>query len=110
MNQLFKRLRILPDEDIKGLISIHMTVENNILEIAIEDNGIGVNQSISRKSEFEGDHRSQGMEITSNRIELIRKVSDQSISMEGPVEVLNDDSSIKGTRVLIKMEVPNLEN
>lgn len=101
---------ILPDEEIKGLISIRMSVKDNVLEIIIEDNGIGVNQSISRKGEMAGDHRSQGMEITSNRIELIRKISNKSISLEGPVEVLNDDSSIKGTRVSIKMEVPNLEN
>ncbi|MFT6244151.1 MAG: ligand-binding sensor domain-containing protein [Salibacteraceae bacterium] len=101
---------ILPDEDIKGLISINMKVVDNILEITIEDNGIGVNQSMSRKSHFEGDHRSQGMEITSNRIDLIRKVSDQRISLEGPYEVLNDDRSVKGTHVSIKMEVSNLEN
>ncbi len=101
---------ILPDEDIKGLISINMKVVDNILEITIDDNGIGVNQSMSRKSRFDGDHRSQGMEITSNRIELIRKVSDQRISLEGPVEVLNDDRSIKGSHVSIKMEVLDLEN
>lgn len=101
---------ILPDEDIKGLISINMKVVDTILEITIDDNGIGVNQSMSRKSHFDGDHRSQGMEITSNRIDLIRKVSDQRISLEGPVEVLNDDRSIKGTHVSIKMEVSNLEN
>ncbi|MFT6982900.1 MAG: ligand-binding sensor domain-containing protein, partial [Crocinitomicaceae bacterium] len=101
---------ILPDEDIKGLISINMKVVNNILEITIDDNGIGVNQSISRKSRFDGDHRSQGMEITSKRIDLIRKVSNQRISMEGPIETLNDDRSIKGTHVSIKMEVSNLEN
>ena len=101
---------ILPDEDIKGLISINMKVINNILEITIDDNGIGVNQSISRKSRFDGDHRSQGMEITLNRIDLIRKVSNQRISMEGPVEILNDDLSIKGTHVSIKMEISNLEN
>jgi sensor histidine kinase YesM len=99
---------ILPDESIKGLISIRMSVKDNILEISIEDNGIGITQSMARKSSFDGDHRSQGMEITSKRIDLIRKFSDRSISMEGPVEVLNPDSSIKGTRVLIKIEVINL--
>jgi hypothetical protein len=50
------------------------------------------------------------MEITLNRIDLIRKVSNQRISMEGPVEILNDDLSIKGTHVSIKMEISNLEN
>lgn len=101
---------ILPNEEKKGLISIRMTVVDEMLEITIEDNGIGVDQSISQKNQFDGDHRSQGMEITAKRIDLIGKVSNQDISLEGPVEVLNDDRSIKGTRVLLKMKLSNLEN
>ena len=87
-----------------------MSVIDNELLISIEDNGIGINQSISLKRGFDGDHRSQGMEITAKRIDLIAKVSERTISMEGPNEVLNDDSSIKGTRVLLKMGLDNLEN
>lgn len=101
---------ILPDESINGMISIRMFVVKNVLNISIEDNGIGINQSISRKGEFHGDHRSQGMEITAKRIDLIAKVSSQTISMEGPDEILNDDRSIKGTRVLLKMGLEYLEN
>jgi ligand-binding sensor domain-containing protein len=100
---------ILPNEEVKGLISIEMAIKNGSLEIEILDNGIGVNQSISRKSDIDGDHRSQGMEITSKRIELIRKVSNNGISMEGPEEIIGSDSLIKGTRVLIKIPVADLD-
>ena len=100
---------ILPDESKKGFISIKMNVEDSYLVIKIDDNGIGVNQSLSRKSEIDGDHKSQGMEITSKRIELIRKISDNGISLEGPEEIIGNDGSIKGTHVLIKIPLIDLE-
>ncbi len=59
---------------------------------------------------MDGDHRSQGMEITSKRIELMKKISDKNIELIGPDEVVNDDSSINGTRVLIKIPLSDLEN
>ncbi|MBL4861658.1 MAG: histidine kinase, partial [Crocinitomicaceae bacterium] len=94
---------ILPNENKKGHILIALEIEDDYLNIIIEDNGIGVNQSLSSKGGFDGDHRSQGMEITSKRIELIRKLTNKQMALIGPDEMLNDDRSIKGTRVLIKI-------
>ena len=73
--------------------------------LTIIDNGIGVEHSIQKKSSFEGDHRSQGMEITSKRIQLIKKLSDFDITLEGPEEIYDENHSINGTRVLIKMKL-----
>ena len=94
---------ILPNESIQGEIKILVKQSDKGLDIIIEDNGIGVNQSLKNKSEMDGDHKSQGMEITSKRIELIQKISDVGISLEGPEEIIGKDGSIKGTRVLIKI-------
>jgi sensor histidine kinase YesM len=101
---------ILPDEEVKGLIEVIMEMKSGILEILIRDNGIGVNQSISRKATVTGDHRSQGMEITSKRIELMQEFSDQTMELIGPNELVGKDGSINGTYVLLKLSPNNLED
>ena len=100
---------ILPNEDVHGLISINVKRKGNMLLISIEDNGIGVNRSLLQKDDMDGDHRSQGMEITSKRIELIRKISKNDISLEGPEEIKDVNGSIKGTYVLIKIPLDDLD-
>ena len=99
---------ILPDDTQKGEIEIVIEIINDYLEISIEDNGVGVDKSRSSKVKTEGDHRSQGMEITSKRIELIQKISENDISLIGPFEVYKSDGSIKGSRVLLKIPCENL--
>lgn len=101
---------ILPQEEVKGLIEVNLELKNDILEILIRDNGIGVNQSMSRKTVDTGDHRSQGMEITSKRIELMQKFSDEAMELIGPKELVGEDGSINGTYVLLKLEPQNLED
>lgn len=101
---------ILPKEETKGLIEIDIQLKGNMLEVLIKDNGIGVNQSMSRKATDTGDHRSQGMEITSKRIELMQKFSDDAMELIGPAEIVGDDGSINGTYVLLKLRADNLED
>ncbi len=101
---------ILSNTEKKGLIQIDVVIKDNYLNISIEDNGVGVDHSMKSKVEVDGDHRSKGMEITSKRIELLQKVSDNDISLEGPYEIVNDDGSINGTRVLLKISLNDLEN
>lgn len=102
---------ILPKEDVKGLIEINIEQKDDgMLEISIKDNGIGVNQSLSRKAFDTGDHRSQGMEITSKRIELMQKFSDDAMELIGPDELIGDDGSINGTYVLLKLRSENLDD
>ena len=101
---------ILPNQEKKGYILLTVKEENGYLLLSVEDNGIGVNQSMSNKGDMEGDHRSKGMEITSKRIELIQKISNNDISLVGPYEVYNDDRSVNGTRVLLKIPLNNLDS
>lgn len=100
---------ILPNEDKVGLITIDVSRKGDYIYIRIEDNGIGIRKSISQKYSMEGDHRSQGMEITSKRIELIQKISNNDISLEGPEELIDDNGKINGTYVLIKIPTSDLE-
>lgn len=101
---------ILPNEEKLGEINIVIKLIKDQLEICIDDNGIGIDFSLNKKAKFQGDHKSQGMEITSKRISLIRKMWKKDYELIGPFQMLNSDSSIKGTRVLIKIPYENLEN
>ena len=101
---------ILPDETKKGKITIEMKRVQNHLEISIEDNGIGIDFSLNKKKVIFGDHRSQGMEITSKRFDLLKKLSHQDFDMEGPVQIYDSNRLIKGTRVLLKIPLENLED
>lgn len=100
---------ILPQLDRKGLITIDIRIIENELKIVIEDNGIGVNRSIQQKKGIKGDHKSQGMEITSKRIEMIKKLSDFDISLTGPDEIIDENSLINGTRVSINIKLKDFE-
>lgn len=100
---------ILPDENKKGEILVTIKAIGDQLEICIDDNGIGIDFSLNKKAKFKGDHKSQGMEITSKRIDLIRQMWNKDYELIGPFQMSNPDRSIKGTRVLIKIPYENLE-
>lgn len=100
---------ILPNEQQVGRIEIRMKVIGHQLEICIDDNGIGIDVSMNKKAGFVGDHKSQGMEITSKRISLIRTMLKKDYDLIGPFQIANPDQSIKGTRVLIKIPYENLD-
>ena len=99
---------ILPQQDLEGKITVKVFEKDKYLNITIEDNGIGVSQSMSRKQVVDGDHKSQGMEITSKRIELIQKISNTDIALEGPSEIVDENGLIKGTYVLLKIPLEHL--
>lgn len=101
---------ILPDESKKGSIEIRISLHGDILIIEIEDNGIGIDVSISSKIDYDGEHRSQGMEITTKRIELLQKISKRHFELIGPTQLFDTDDSVRGTIVILKFSVDNLDN
>ena len=101
---------ILPNENFEGKITINLSVKNDLLTIQIDDNGIGINNSIQKKSNNNGDHRSQGMEITNKRIDLIKKILNKGFEIIGPYQISNSGENLFGTRVIIKIPYENLED
>ena len=100
---------ILPNDKVKGHIEVNIQLTKGHLEITLDDNGIGIDYSLQQKKMMEGDHKSQGMEITSKRIDIIRELSKKDFELEGPFQLTNPDHSVKGTRVLLKIPVENLD-
>ena len=64
------------------------------------DNGIGISTSLKNKSLEQNEHTSKGMKIAANRIELLQKVIEREISIEGPFE-MKENGKVMGTKVVI---------
>ena len=101
---------ILPKNDSQGKIKIEVKEIGDYLSIKIIDNGIGIEKSISQKHDYDGDHRSQGMEITVKRIDLIQKISGREMELSGPNQLQDENGQIMGTIVEIKISLNNLDN
>ena len=101
---------ILPNEDKKGEIKVEIHEYDGQLIIRITDNGVGIENSIRQKQDIEGDHKSQGMEITSKRIELLNHLSQNKFEIQGPFQMEDEYRSIKGTGVILKISLENLED
>lgn len=90
---------ILP-MDKPGKITIEIFKQNNKTIFEISDNGIGFSTSIINKSKEQNEHSSKGVKIATNRIELLQKVIQKEITIEGPYDIVENDK-ITGTKVTI---------
>lgn len=90
---------LLPKPE-QGKISVRIVPIGETLHMVIEDNGIGVENSLKSKLGTD-QHISKGMQITQNRLELIRKMTGERIELIGPQQVESESGEIKGTVVEI---------
>ena len=96
---------ILPMEK-SGKIVIEISKgKQGQISFVIEDNGIGIDNSLKNKTEHS--HVSKGMELTSGRINVLKKVTNKNIHIKGPYQLNNDDGIALGTRVEIVLEEKN---
>lgn len=93
---------ILPKEE-KGTIQVRIYRQKESIVFEIEDNGIGYDTSQANKSDDA--HDSKGMMITANRIELLKKVNQQKMLIEGPRQVNDKSGNPAGTKVTITLEI-----
>ncbi|MFD1551952.1 ligand-binding sensor domain-containing protein [Putridiphycobacter roseus] len=94
---------VLPKAE-KGFIKVHIKSEHDSIIFEVEDDGVGIDSSLQEKTSFDGDHKSQGMEITANRIELLRKINGDKLMIIGPFQV-NKNGHSAGTKVIIKLPI-----
>lgn len=95
---------IRPLEDRKGQVTVKlMPMEGERLHISIEDNGIGISAANldKRNNTFRQSHRSEGLELTRNRIHTMNRYYGIRISMK--ITDLAHEGSC-GTRV--ELEIP----
>ena len=73
--------------------------------MTIEDDGIGIDQSLTTKNGGSGDHISRGIEITKGRADVLRRLGLTDIRIEGPVQITGGGEGGTGTRVTILLPV-----
>jgi LytS/YehU family sensor histidine kinase len=76
--------------------------------IEITDDGIGIDTSLARKINSGSTHISRGIEITSGRLNLLKKMTSQDLEIHGPEQIQADDGSVLGTRVLLVLSTSAL--
>ena len=89
----------------KGLITIEISRENGGLKICIEDNGIGIQNSISSNEKKIIKRKSHGINITKDRVDLINKVHKQSQSTVEITDATDKRINNPGTRVTITLPI-----
>ncbi|SFT65467.1 Two component regulator propeller [Lishizhenia tianjinensis] len=99
---------VLPRHDDQGHIHVSIKKQETSFVVEIFDNGVGIDVSKVNKVSFDGDHNSHGMEITSKRIEILKKLTERNIELKGPQQINENDGTIKGTSVWIRIDNNNL--
>ena len=93
---------ILPMEE-QGLVKISvLPLNEDRVRVHIVDDGIGVDESRSRKQPTASDHISRGIEITKGRTDVLRKLQLTDIRIEGP-EQIQHNGKPAGTQVTIDL-------
>lgn len=95
-NSIKHGIRYLDDG---GLIALQIEGQGEELHIRVEDNGIGRIESMKQKSGKDMMQKSHGMDITSNRIELLNKVH----NIDPKIEII-DKENPTGTVVKIRLK------
>ncbi len=74
------------------------------VRVVIEDDGVGVEQSLRNKDIGPADHISRGIEITKGRADVLRNLEISDIRIEGPGPRASvGEPAIRGTRVSVEL-------
>ena len=86
----------------KGMLTISYSTENNLLICNINDNGIGREASAKLNKLHQAGHKSLGMEVTGERIDILKKQGKENI--EATISDLKDkNNQACGTNVELKI-------
>ncbi|HEV7781584.1 MAG TPA: two-component regulator propeller domain-containing protein [Chitinophagaceae bacterium] len=93
---------LLHRKDPEGRIDIRLWKNNGTLYIEVEDNGVGRDEAKRLKSKTATRHKSHGMKITAERMDIVNKV----YNVEAGVTItdLGTGTNNTGTRVLITLK------
>jgi len=90
---------ILPMEK-PGKINIDIKRnQQNEIAFIIEDNGIGIDNSLAQKNEHS--HIPKGMELAAGRLEILKEIANKNIKIVGPFQINDKNNKAYGTRVVI---------
>lgn len=90
---------LLPKEE-KGQLDIRISIEDSRLCIIIQDNGIGIKESLKSKGTYRTSHESRGLKITDDRMKLFNKMTGKPYEVKGPDDLI-EEGKVKGTKTFI---------
>lgn len=96
---------ILP-MDHPGCIKIKISMNGRNLLISILDDGIGITTSLKNKEKSSHGHVSRGIQINSGRLTLLKQMTNENMSIEGPIERSDDQGKITGT--VVNLTIPQV--
>lgn len=92
-----------------GKISIRIWREQDMLNIKIEDNGVGRAEASRLKSKSAMKHKSHGLKITAERMDIVNKIYnvDARVKID---DLVNGNGGPAGTKVLLTLKDQNHES
>ena len=90
---------LLPKK-VKGHLTITFNLENKLMKIVIEDDGIGRKQSAAVKSDRKLEKQSLAIQLTKERIEFLKKTINKAAEFK--IQDISDNGAT-GTRVIFKV-------
>ena len=86
-----------------GKISIRFSLQDDILNCEIRDNGIGRERAARLREEKKPGHQSAALQVTQERLEALRgENAYQSLEIS---DILDEKGEIAGTRVIVRLPV-----
>ncbi|PBQ31061.1 hypothetical protein CNR22_04515 [Sphingobacteriaceae bacterium] len=89
----------------EGFLSIKISLKNNTLLYEIEDDGIGLSESLKLKSAFDKKHKSLAIQITKERIETMNMQNNTDFEIEIKDKAMTQKNS---SGVYVKFATPYL--
>lgn len=92
----------------EGRLDVSLTMQSNFLECIIEDNGVGREMSASLKSKTLTQKKSLGLQLTKERLAIMKEQENRNTSV-AVYDLVDTEGSAAGTRVVISIEC-HIEN
>ena len=90
-----------------GNVSLNVNRKDGIIEIVIDDDGIGREASQQNKAKANIGHQSKGVNLTQSRLELDNLIKQREANLS-IVDKKNESGAIAGTTVIIRLKEENL--
>lgn len=98
---------IKPLKDRKGALSIRVSKSDKNVILRIRDNGVGYEKSQATKTANKRLHKSRGLDITNQRIDILNLLNDLEIHVETK-DIKNAKGESEGTEIILYF--PIIEN
>lgn len=89
-----------------GKITIEFIKKETYIECIVEDNGIGREKSLANKRDSSTKHKSHGMRLAKERLDIINSVNHTHLSMK-IIDLKDEFGNANGTRVEIYIPIQN---